>query len=67
LSEWQKLTRGVKVVRSAELVAIAGELGYFDVFGAEKNDAVHAAVYALRGYGCSLTNDELKEFEELII
>ena len=65
LKKWQQLTRGIKIIRSAEILAIAGKLGYFRFFQDDEVPAFHAAIYALKGYGCSLTKDELKEFEQI--
>ncbi|MFH0971345.1 MAG: hypothetical protein V1835_02145 [Candidatus Micrarchaeota archaeon] len=65
LEKWQHMTRGIKVLRSVEVLGVAVEKGYFRSFGEDENLAYHSAVFALRGFGCSLTNSELNEFEQL--
>ena len=67
LQKWQQLTRGIKIIRSAELLAVAGKNGYFGFFGDDEVLALRAAVFALKGYGCSLTKDELKEYDKLVV
>ncbi len=63
LVEWQSLARGIKILRSAELVGVAAKQGYFKKFEDDEGFAYKSAIYALRGFGCSLTNDEMREFE----
>lgn len=67
LRKWQQLTRGVKIIRSAEILAVAGRLGYFRFFQEDEEAAFHASIFALKGYGCSITKEELREFEQIII
>ncbi len=67
LAKWQQMTRGIKVLRSAELLAVAAKKGYFDSFKSERSNALKFSIYALRGVGCSLTKEELTDYEGISI
>ncbi len=56
---------GASVIRSAELLALAAEQGFFSSFGGEAREVFHASVYAVRAAGCSLTENELDEYEKI--
>ncbi|MFH1780353.1 MAG: hypothetical protein ABH803_04425 [Candidatus Micrarchaeota archaeon] len=64
-SFFSKLGKEVRVIRSTELLALAFEKGFFDGFKDNKSFAFHAALYALRKSGCSISTVELDEYEEL--
>jgi hypothetical protein len=59
-----EILSGTRVLRSSEFLFVAAEKGFFDDFGNEKKQALHAALYALRRAGCSISFRELKEYEE---
>ncbi|MFH1107092.1 MAG: hypothetical protein V1787_04300 [Candidatus Micrarchaeota archaeon] len=67
LEKWREKTKGMKVIRSAEILAVAAEQGFFKPFGKDEGRALHAAVYALRNAGCSLTSRELAAYEQIRI
>ncbi|MFH0922848.1 MAG: hypothetical protein V1811_02200 [Candidatus Micrarchaeota archaeon] len=62
----KKYTRGVFVMRSSELLAVAFKKGFFDSFGSGSQDVFQAAVFALRKAGCSLTNNELSAYNTVL-
>lgn len=65
LEEWEPWRNGARVIRSAELVALAAQKGYFDDYGKLAGAAFLGAQAALRNAGCSITNKELNEYAEL--
>ena len=52
-------------VRSTEILAVAFEKGYFDGYRNRADEAFHAALYAVRNAGCSITTHELLEYQEV--
>lgn len=67
LANWRQRVFGIRVVRSSEILTVAAEKGFFKGFGADAAQAFHAAVYALRNAGCSLTAKELAAYSQLKI
>lgn len=65
LTKLQQMVRGIKILRSAEILVVAAKQGYFARFGEDEGEAGKSGIYALRGFGCSLTKEELIEFENL--
>ncbi|MBI5225900.1 hypothetical protein HY994_01515 [Candidatus Micrarchaeota archaeon] len=65
LDNLKKRLQGIVAIRSTEILAIAYELGFFDSYGAKSDPAFHAALYAVRNAGCSITTRELLEYQEL--
>lgn len=65
LNRLKKGLEGVPVIRSTELLAVAAEKGFYSGFAGDERDALSAALYALRGAGCSLSVRELAEYETL--
>ncbi|MFH1199775.1 MAG: hypothetical protein V1708_01780 [Candidatus Micrarchaeota archaeon] len=65
LKQWEAKTKGVRIIRSAEILATAAQEGFFRQFGADEQDAWHAAAYALRNAGCSLSSRELAAFAQI--
>ncbi len=65
LREWREATKGIFVMRSTELLALAAERGFFSEYGAEAHKALHAALLSLRSSGCSLTSNELREYTQM--
>lgn len=61
----EELLSGVKVFRSSELLALAYGKGFFDGYKPVAADAFHAAEYAARNAGCSISAKELAEYEKL--
>lgn len=65
LESLRRLLEGFNAVRSTEILAIAYEKGYFDGYGKNADAAFHAALFAVRNAGCSITTHELLEYQEL--
>jgi len=65
LNSLKKLLNGMNCIRSTEILAIAFEKGYFEGFKKNEEKAFHAALYAVRKAGCSITTHELLEYQEL--
>lgn len=65
LNSLKKMLNGMNCVRSTEILAVAFEKGYFGGFGRNEEKAFHAALYAVRKAGCSITTHELLEYQEL--
>jgi len=66
LSEFDSLTKGMSAIRSAELVVLSYENGFFDHFGELKRDALEAALYKVKFSGCSLRFDEINEYLSMV-
>ncbi len=65
LVKMQQMTRGIKILRSAEILTIATKQKYFASYMQDETEAGRFGIFALRGFGCSLTKEELIEFENL--
>ncbi|MBI5229092.1 hypothetical protein HY991_03195 [Candidatus Micrarchaeota archaeon] len=63
LKKFREKTKGIFVLRSSELVAMAAKKGFFKNYRTSEEEAFRASIYALRQAGCSLTSEELKEYE----
>lgn len=61
LAELSSLTAGLAIIRSAEIVAIAYEKGYFRKFKGLEKKAFEAALYAIKFKGCSIGFEEINE------
>jgi len=64
LQRFADKTKGIRIIRSAEIVAAAAEKGFFKQYRGLENQAFHAALQALRRAGCSMTENELKEYAQ---
>ena len=64
LAEWKRRTEGIFVMRSSELVAIAVSKGYFKPYRSLEKQALHAALYAVRNSGCSISEEEMRQEAE---
>ncbi|NYZ79928.1 hypothetical protein H0N95_01605 [Candidatus Micrarchaeota archaeon] len=64
LGEIQKELKSVSVIRSSELLAFAYENGTLAKCGME--NALEAGLYALKFAGCSITEDEIKEYVSML-
>lgn len=60
-----KELEGINVVRSSELVAWAFEQGYLKRMG-KGPDLLHATLYALKYAGCSITQDEIEQYIQML-
>lgn len=67
LARLRELAGEVLAVRSTELVALAAKRGFFKEFGSEELEAFHACLYALRYAGCSISAEELLEYERTLL
>lgn len=65
LAEFTNATLGIQILRSSDLVAVAGKLGYFAPFRSRKEDALHSAIYAIKNAGCSLSESEVQEYQQM--
>ena len=65
LTEFTKLTKGVQILRSSDLTAIAAKRGYFNSFNARRAEAFHSAIYAIKNAGCSLSDGEIAEYDAI--
>ncbi len=63
--KFRSLVPPMPIMRSAELLALAAKRGYFKQYGEYEEEAFHASIYSLRMAGCSLAQEELKEYEEI--
>ncbi len=59
--EFQELVADVLMVRSVDLLAYAAELGAFKD-APDEREFVEAALYALKFAGCSVSEEEIREF-----
>ena len=59
--DFKKLTGGIKVIRSTEILAMAKDGSYFHKFQDMEHEAYRAALYALKFNGCSISFDEIEE------
>jgi len=64
LEEWRKKTSGIFVMRSSELLAIAVSKGFFKPYRSLEREALHAALYAVRNAGCSVSEEEMRQEAE---
>ncbi len=67
LKKFQGFVDGVAVMRSTELVTIAARKGFFSRFEEDEKTAFHAAIHSLRFAGCSISSQEIEEYEEMDI
>jgi predicted nucleic acid-binding protein len=64
LDELRREIGGITVIRSAELLAYAYDKGYLDDYETDK--VLNAGLWALKFAGCSITEDEIKEYTKLL-
>jgi hypothetical protein len=55
------MTKGLKILRSSELVIFAYKKGYFDSFSDPKT-VLKSALYRLKYTGCSLSFEEIDDY-----
>jgi len=65
LKRLSEMFDGAAILRSTELITIAARKGFFARFEEDETKAYHAAIYALRFAGCSITTQELSDYDEL--
>ena len=63
LEQLRKKLKGIKVIRSAELIANAYEKG---ILPWKNPKALEAALYAVKYAGCSITKEEIKEYVKML-
>ncbi len=63
LEQLRKKLKGIKVIRSAEIVANAYEKG---ILPWKNPKALEAALYAVKYAGCSITKEEIKEYVKML-
>jgi len=64
LEKFQEFTQGIKVIRSSELAVYAYENKWFDHQATEKT--LGDMLYALKFAGCSITQEEIKRYVEML-
>ena len=64
LEKFQELTRGIKIIRSAELAVYAYEQNWLNHRASEKT--LSDLLYALKFAGCSITNEEIERYTEML-
>lgn len=64
-NEFQQMTKDLHVIRSAEIVALANDKGYFRKYKDLSQKAYESALYAVKFNGCSIGFDEIKELVRL--
>lgn len=69
LEEFRKLTKGVKMIRSVELVTVAYELGLLNKFLASiehpKETLLDSVLWGVKLRGCSVSKNEIKQITRL--
>ena len=60
--KFQEISRGMKVIRSVDLIAVAYDVGYFSKYGEDAFNVFSAALYKLKYNGCAVRMDEIEEF-----
>lgn len=63
--QFKATTKGLQVIRSAEIVALANEKGYFKKFKDLSGKAYEAALYSVKFKGCAIGFDEIEELVKL--
>ncbi|HZX12543.1 MAG TPA: hypothetical protein VFE88_03740 [Candidatus Nanoarchaeia archaeon] len=69
LKSFQDFVRGLKIIRSAELMMVAFEEGLLKevvMSGASRRDTVDALLWGLRLRGCSISTGEIEELKRLM-
>ena len=61
LDLFKEMTKGISIIRSAEIVALAYESNYFKKFREMETEAFESALYAVKFYGCAISFDEIRE------
>lgn len=54
--------KGIRAIRSSELIILAYEKGFFKHFGDMERDVLKAALYKIKYSGCSITFSEIDEY-----
>lgn len=65
LGAFKKGLEGASVLRSAEIIAVSADKGFFKEYGSAARDALSASLYALQNAGCSISTQELGDYEAL--
>ena len=68
LKEFQHICKGIKVIRSTELLLIAYEKGFLNKYITYQNtdaDLIEGLLWGLRLRGCSISTDEINEVIKL--
>jgi predicted nucleic acid-binding protein len=63
--ELEKELSGIRVIRSVELLAYAYEKGLLEKFGTNK--ILEAGLWSLKFSGCSMTDDEIREYVQMLL
>lgn len=66
LEKIKSLTRDLKFIRSAEIVALAYEKKYFKKFNNLERKAFESALYATKFQGCAISFDEINEIMKVV-
>lgn len=63
MEEFESITKDMAVIRSAELVALAYEQGFFKAWKELEKEFVLSLLYKVKYNGCSLSFEELDEYK----
>jgi predicted nucleic acid-binding protein len=61
LDEFLGLVSGMRFYRSVEIIILAYENGYFDDYGAMREEALEASLYRLKYTGCAISEEEISQ------
>ena len=64
--DFEQHVKGIRVIRSVELIGVAYERGFFDDFKEDRKRALEAALYKAKYSGCSVRFDEIEKLLRII-
>lgn len=60
--------RGVSIIRSSEIVAVAYEMGILEkYFEGDKREVLEACLQVLKSHGCSLSNEDIEDYLRMLV
>ncbi len=59
--KFKELVKGMKIIRSVEILLLSYELGYFNNINIDKRNIVNASLYKLKYNGCAISFDEIEQ------
>ena len=66
LKKFQQMTKGIRIIRSLELVIIAYQLGVFDDYKTQKKELLDALLWGIKLNGCSVSEREIEEISTTV-
>jgi hypothetical protein len=65
---FQSRCKGVSIIRSSEIVAVAHEKGILEkYFEGSKREVLSTCLYALKSKGCSLSYDDIEDYLKMLL